>query len=103
MLLEKLRAAYFGNRAGWIRWGIGAYVAATVACTAGWLVIGPQAAERTGLRRELFLANDFAGRPFRDEVSQGDSLDFLDNDERFPDNTSARDGAASGTSPKRAK
>ena len=71
MLLEKLGTVYrVKNRGGWIRWGIGAYGVATLACTAAWLVIGPQAVERTGLRRELFLANDFAGRPFRDEVSE---------------------------------
>ena len=63
MLLEKLRAAYVRNPGWWIRWGIGAYVAAALVCTVAWLVLGPQAAERTGLRRELFLANDFVGRP----------------------------------------
>ena len=54
MLLEKLRAAYRDRKRGrWVLWGIGAYGAAALACTAAWLVIGPQAAERTGLRREL--------------------------------------------------
>ena len=71
-------------RGRWILWGIGAYGAAALACTAAWLVIGPQAAERTGLRRELFLVNRFAAPPLRTEVSDGISLDFLDEDERFP-------------------
>ena len=85
MLLAKLRAAHCERTRGrWIRWGIGAYGVTVLACTAAWLVIEPQAAERTGLRRELFLANDFAGRPFRDEVSEDISLDFLRNDERLP-------------------
>ena len=84
-LLEELRAAYRdSNRGRLVRWGIGAYGAAALACTAAWLVIGPQVAERTGLRQELFLANDFAGRPFRDEVNENISLDFLDDDERLP-------------------
>ena len=85
MLLDKLRAASGDRKRGrWVLWGIGAYGAAALACTAAWLVIGPQAAERTGLRRELFLVNRFAGPPLRTEVSDGISLDFLDEDERFP-------------------
>ena len=85
ILLEKRRTAYRDrNRGRWVWWGIGAYGAAALACTAAWLVLGPQVAERTGLRRELFLASDFAGRPFRDEVSENISLDFLDDDERLP-------------------
>ena len=67
----------------WVRWGTGVYVAVALACTAAWLVLGPQAAERTGLQRELFLANRFAGPPLRSEVSDGISLDFLDEDTRF--------------------
>ena len=85
MLVEKLRAAYGDRKRGrWVLWGIGAYGAAALVCTAAWLVIGPQAAEQTGLRRELFLVNRFAGAPLRTEVSDGISLDFLDEDERFP-------------------
>ena len=92
MLLEKLRAGYGDRKRGhWVLWGIGAYGAAALACTAAWLVIGPQAAERTGLRRELYLVNRFAGPPLRTEVSDDISLDFLDEDERFPrSNFSAR-------------
>ena len=85
MLVEKLRAAYGDRKRGrWVLWGIGAYGAAALVCTAAWLVIGPQAAEQTGLRRELFLVNRFAGPPLRTAVSDGISLDFLDEDERFP-------------------
>ena len=69
---------------GWTRWGTYAYAAAVLACTAAWLLIGSQAAERTGLRRELFLTNGFVAPPFRQEVSAGISLDFLDDDERLP-------------------
>ena len=92
MLLEKLRAGYGDRKRGrWVLWGIGAYGVAVLACTAAWLVIGPQAAERTGLRRELFLVNRFAGPPLRTEVSDGISLAFLNEDERFPrSNFSAR-------------
>lgn len=85
MLPEELRAKYLGgNRRRWLWWGIGVYGAAALACTTTWLVLGPQAAERTGVRRALFLANGFDGRPFREEVSEGISLDFLDDDERLP-------------------
>ncbi|MXY23729.1 MAG: hypothetical protein F4Y45_04300 [Acidobacteria bacterium] len=84
MLLEKLRAAYRARRRSlWFRWSIGAYGTIALACTTAWLVIGPQAAERTGLRRELFLGNGFEGAPFRDEVSENISLDFLAEDERL--------------------
>ena len=85
MLLDEFQAVYRGRKHGrWVRWGFGAYGAVALACTAAWLVIGPQAAERTGLQRELFLVNRFAGQPLRTEVSDGISLDFLDEDERFP-------------------
>ena len=70
-----------GHRA---RWGIGGYATLALACTAAWLLLGSQAAERNGLRRELFLVNGFVGQPFRQEVSDGISLDFLDDDERLP-------------------
>ena len=67
-----------------LRSAAGAYAAVALACAVAWLVLGSQAAERTGLQRELFLVNGFAGAPFRTEVSDGISLDFLDEDERFP-------------------
>ena len=85
MLMEQLRAAcHYGKRGRWVLWGIGAYGGVALACTAAWLVVGPQAAERTGLQRQLFPVNRFAARPFRTEVSDGISLDFLEEDERFP-------------------
>ena len=49
-----------------------------------WLLLGSAAAERTGLRRDLFLTNGFVGQPFRQEVGEGISLDFLDDDQRLP-------------------
>lgn len=55
-----------------------------LAGTAAWLAVGSQAEERTGLQRELFLATGFAGEPFRTEVSEDITLDFLDEDEDFP-------------------
>ena len=70
-----------GHRA---RWGIGGYATLALACTVAWLLLGSQAAERNGLRRELFLVNGFVGQPFRQEVSDGISLDFLDDDDRLP-------------------
>ena len=36
------------------------------------------------LRRELYLSNQLCGAPFRQAVSQGISLDFLDDDGRLP-------------------
>ena len=72
------------SRGRWARWGIGGYATLALACTAAWLLLGSQAAERNGLRRELFLVNGFVGQPFRQEVSEGISLDFLHDDERLP-------------------
>ena len=69
---------------------MGAYAATALASTAAWLLLGSQAAERTGLRRELVLANGFAGRPFRQEVSKGISLHFLDDDNRLRERFSVR-------------
>ena len=85
MLMEQLRAACHDRKRGrWVLWGIVAYGGVALACMAAWLVVGPQAAERTGLQRQLFLVNRFAGPPLRTEVSDGISLDFLEEDERFP-------------------
>ena len=72
------------SRGRWARWGIGGYATLALACTAAWLLLGSQAAERNGLRRELFLVNGFVGQPFRQEVSAGITLGFLDDDERLP-------------------
>ena len=61
-----------------------AYVAATLVCTAVWLVLGQRLAEQTGLRRQVWLANDFQGQPFIDDVARAATLDFLDDDPRLP-------------------
>ena len=71
-------------RSRWAWWGIGGYTAAALTCTAAWLLLGLQAAERNGLQRELFLVNGFVGRPFRQDVSEDISLDFLQDDDRLP-------------------
>ena len=68
-----------------MRWGTYCYLAAVLACTAAWLLIGSQANERTGLRREFFLTNGFLAPPFSQEVSEDISLDFLDDDQRLPE------------------
>ena len=56
----------------------------TFASTAGWLILGQRLAEDTGLRRQVWLANDFQGRPFIDDVARAPTLDFLDDDSRLP-------------------
>ena len=50
---------------------MGAYAATALATTVAWLLLGSQAAQRTGLQRELFLTNGFVGQPFRQEVRAG--------------------------------
>ena len=49
---------------GSIGWWVAAYIAVTLVCTAGWLFLGQRLAEQTGLRRQVWLANDFQGVPF---------------------------------------
>ena len=66
------------------RWWVGAYLLVTFASTAGWLILGQRLAEETGLRRQVWLANDFQGRPFIDDVARAPTLDFLDDDSRLP-------------------
>ena len=66
------------------RWWVAAYLAATLVCTAGWLVLGQRLIEQTGLRRQVWLANDFPGRPVINDVSQTATTDFLDDDPRLP-------------------
>ena len=46
-----------------------AYFAVTFVCTTGWLVLGQRLAEQTGLRRQVWLANDFQGAPVIDDVA----------------------------------
>ena len=69
---------------GTSRWCVAAFLAVTLACTAGWLVLGQRLTEQTGLRRQVWLANDFPGRPVINDVSQTATTDFLDDDPRLP-------------------
>ena len=69
---------------GTSRWWIAAYLAVTLACTAGWLVLGQRLTEQTGLRRQVWLANDFQGIPVINDVAREPTLDFLDDDPRLP-------------------
>ena len=61
-----------------------AYVAVTLVCAATWLVLSQRLSIETGLRRQVWLANDFQGRPFIDDVARAPTLDFLDDDSRLP-------------------
>ena len=69
---------------GTSRWWAVAYLAVTLVCTAGWLILGQRLAEQTGLRRQVWLVNDFQGAPFIDDVAHAATLDFLDDDPRLP-------------------
>ena len=69
---------------GTIRWWVGAYLVVTLACTMGWLILGQRLAEHTGLRRQVWLANDFQGTPVINDVARAATLDFLDDDPRLP-------------------
>ena len=66
------------------RWWIAAYFAVTLVCTTGWLILGQRLAEQTGLRRQVWLANDFQGAPVISDVARAATLDFLDDDPRLP-------------------
>ena len=66
------------------RWWVTAYLVATLASTTGWLVLGQRLAEQTGLRRQVWLDNDFQGRPVIDDVARAATLDFLEDDPRLP-------------------
>ena len=59
-------------------------MAVTFVCTTGWLVLGQRLAEETGLRRQVWLANNFQGAPVIDDVARSATLDFLDDDPRLP-------------------
>ena len=61
-----------------------AYFAVTLVCTAGWLILGQRLAEQTGLRRQVWLANDFQGTPVINDVAREPTLDFLADDPRLP-------------------
>ena len=69
---------------GTSRWWIAAYLAVTLVCTTGWLILGQRLAEQTGLRRQVWLANDFQGTPVINDVAREPTLDFLDDDPRLP-------------------
>ena len=69
---------------GTSRWWVAAYLAVTLVCTTGWLVLGQRLTEQTGLRRQVWLAGDFEGAPFINDLSPGATLDFLDDDARLP-------------------
>ena len=69
---------------GTSRWWIAAYLAVTLVCTTGWLVLGQRLTEQTGLRRQVWLANDFQGIPVINDVVREPTLDFLYDDRRLP-------------------
>lgn len=69
---------------GAIGWWVAAYLVVTFASTTGWLVLDQQLAKETGLRRQVWLANDFHGRPVIDDVADAATLRFLDDDPRLP-------------------
>ena len=66
------------------RWWVAAYLAVTLVCTTGWLILGQRLAEQTGLRRQVWLANDFQGTPVINDVAREPALNFLVDDPRLP-------------------
>ncbi len=71
-------------RPGKSRLWIAAYVIAALTCTIAWTLLSARLADETGLRRDIWVANDFPGRPVISDVSPGIALDFLDDDPRLP-------------------
>ena len=69
---------------GTSRWWIAAYLAVTLVFTTGWLILSQRLAEQTGLRRQVWLVNDFQGTPVINDVAREPTLDFLDDDPRLP-------------------
>ena len=65
-------------------WCVAAFLAATLACTSGWFILSQRLAEQTGLRRQVWLANDFQGPPFINDIAREPTLDFLDDDPWLP-------------------
>ena len=61
-----------------------AYLAVTLVCTTGWLILSQRLAEQTGLCRQVWLVNDFQGTPVINDVAREPTLDFLDDDRRLP-------------------
>ena len=69
---------------GMRRWLVAACVAVTLLCTAGWFILGQRLAEQTGLRRQVWLANNFQSAPVINDVARAVTLDFLYDDRRLP-------------------
>ena len=69
---------------GTSRWWVAAYLAVTLVCTTGWLILSQRLAEQTGLRRQVWLVNDFQGTPVINDVAREPTLDFLAADPRLP-------------------
>ena len=66
------------------RWWVAAYLAVTLVCTTGWLIFSQRLAEQTGLRRQVWLVNDFQGTPVINDVAREPTLDFLADYPRLP-------------------
>ena len=66
------------------RWWVATYLAVTLVCTTGWLIFSQRLAEQTGLRRQVWLANDFQGAPVINDIAREPTLDFLVDDPRLP-------------------
>ena len=60
------------------------YASIAVALTALLLVVGPHAAERTGLRFQVYSGPTFAGEPLVDRIAPEVTLDFLEADPELP-------------------
>ena len=69
---------------GTSRWWVAAFLVVTLVCTTGWLILGQRLAEQTGLRRQVWLANDFQGAPVINDVAREPALNFLVDDPRLP-------------------
>ena len=68
------------SKRGWMVTCLAVALAGTVA----WLLLDQRLAEQTGLRRQVWLAGDFEGAPFINDISPDATLDFLDDDARLP-------------------
>ena len=60
------------------------YASIAVALTALLLVVGPHAAERTGVRLQVYPGSEFAGEPLVDRIAPDVTLDFLEADPELP-------------------
>ena len=63
---------------------VATYLTVALTSTGAWLLLDQRLAEQTGLRRQVWLTGDFQGVPFINDVSQGATLDFLEDDPRLP-------------------